>query len=133
MIKYLSLSGVLFVLFFSVACAQSGTKEAQSNSESIYQDLDAAQFLEKMKGPNTVILDVRTPGEVAQGNIEGHVHIDYRAGDFTTKIDALDKSKEYYVYCASGGRSAKAGKMMQKSGFKNVSNLLGGYSSWPYK
>jgi len=131
MYRYLSLSSVFFVLLFGMACAQSNpAKEATTVK---YKDLNAAQFQEKMNEPNAVIIDVRTDEEFAQGNIAGAIKIDYRSRDFKTQIDALDKSKAYYVYCASGGRSAKACNMMERSGFKNVSNLLGGYSSWPYK
>ena len=42
----------------------------------------------------------------------------------------LDKKKPVYVYCAVGGRSAKASKVLQESGFKTVYNLLGGFNGW---
>ena len=43
----------------------------------------------------------------------------------------LDKSKNYYVYCRSGGRSAQACAVMtQMCGFENAYNLLGGFMNW---
>jgi len=75
---------------------------------------------------------VRT-GEVAQGMIENAIQIDFNASDFESKIAALDKDKEYLMYCRSGNRSGRACKMMQKKGFKNLYNLEKGYSAWPYK
>lgn len=49
------------------------------------------------------------------------------SGEFEEKLDSLDKSKTYYLYCASGNRSGKAAEIMKENGFENVHNL-GGYN-----
>jgi rhodanese-related sulfurtransferase len=80
---------------------------------------------------NAVILDVRTEDECDQGIIEGAINIDIHKGqEFIDAIEALDKSKNYYVYCRSGMRSAKACEIMNELGIENAYNLLGGIIEW---
>ncbi len=83
---------------------------------------------------NSVILDVRTQDEVDEGIIPNAKHIDiYMGQGFIDEIEKLDKSKNYYVYCRSGGRSAQACAIMNQLGFKTAKNLLGGFSEWKGK
>ena len=83
------------------------------------------------KDADAVILDVRTEDEVAQGYIPNMTHIDIRGGhDFIEAVDKLDKSKNYYVYCRSGARSAQACELMRTLGFETTYNLLGGILEW---
>lgn len=80
---------------------------------------------------NAVLLDVRTEDEFASGKIPGAINIDiYKGQGFVYKIEELDNSKNYYVYCAAGGRSAQACAIMNQLGFENAFNLLGGISNW---
>ena len=72
--------------------------------------------------PDFILLDVRTPQEFSTGHIKGALNINFSAPDFTSKIDELDKSATYLVYCKVGGRSSKAMKLMQEKGFKKVFN-----------
>ena len=41
----------------------------------------------------------------------------------------FDRDKTVLVYCASGGRSALAGKTFQDFGYRDVRNL-GGFKEW---
>ncbi|WP_025742269.1 rhodanese-like domain-containing protein [Aquimarina pacifica] len=80
---------------------------------------------------NAVILDVRTEEEVVDGFIPDMIHIDIRLGQgFLDKVEELDKTKNYYVYCRSGGRSAQACTLMDQMGFNTTYNLLGGFMNW---
>lgn len=74
---------------------------------------------------NTVILDVRTPSEFSSNHIKGAINIDFYGSDFETKIKALDKNKDYKVYCRSGNRSGQTVNLMKKLGFKEVENVGG--------
>lgn len=116
------------ILILGMACAQKTKPVPPFNN-----DIDAATFKAKMTESNMAILDVRTSGEVAQGKIEGAIHIDIYDKQFKEKIAKLDKSKEYLVYCKVGGRSANACKIMAENGFSWVNNLKGGYLQWPHK
>ena len=80
---------------------------------------------------NAVILDVRTEDECNDGIIPNAITIDiYKGQAFIYQIEALDKSKNYYVYCKAGGRSAQACNIMNQLGFETTYNLLGGMMEW---
>jgi len=82
------------------------------------------------KEANAVVLDVRTPNEWAEGIIPGALKIDYNSPGFDSEVEKLDKSKTYYIYCRSGGRSGQACVKMDKMGFAQTYNLLGGTMDW---
>ena len=78
---------------------------------------------------NAVILDVRTPEEWAEGVIPNTLKINIMASDFMEKANELDKSKSYYVYCRSGGRSGQACNVLESLGCVAAFNLIGGVRS----
>lgn len=95
-------------------------------------DLSAEEFKSKMESdPNAVLLDVRTPGEVAEGKIGDAMNIDFFSPVFRDKVADLPKDKNYYVYCRSGNRSGQAVRFMTGEGF-NAYNLDGGIMRWKY-
>lgn len=97
----------------------------------MYKEITSNEFENEIKNnPNAVIIDVRTPGEYAAGHIPNAINIDIASAEFPDKINALDRNKDYYVYCRSGGRSATACQYMSSVGFKNVYNLYGGILSY---
>ena len=113
-----------------LGCSPADKKENTAASSEVVS-LEAKDFKQSLEAnPDAVILDVRTPPEVAEGVITGAINIDYNAPDFSEKIAALDKSKQYYVYCMGGVRSSKALDKMKAEGFTSVINLDGGYKSW---
>lgn len=95
-------------------------------------NLEQEQWREQLAADdNAVILDVRTPDEVSEGIIPTAINFDiYKGQGFIYEVDALDKSKNYYVYCKAGGRSEQACKIMQQLGFENTYNLVGGMMQW---
>lgn len=87
-------------------------------------------FANEMKENPGTILDVRTGSEYANGIIEGAIWADFLQDDFEEKIKKLPKDKPVYVYCAAGGRSAKAAEVLKENGFKIVVDLKGGITEW---
>ena len=80
---------------------------------------------------NAVLLDVRTKEECNEGIIPNAINIDiYKGQGFIYQLEELDKTKNYYVYCKAGGRSAQACSIMNQLGFENAYNLLGGFMNW---
>jgi len=83
------------------------------------------------KDANAIILDVRTEDECHEGIIPNAIQIDiYKGQGFIYKVEELDKTKNYYVYCKAGGRSAQACNIMNQLGIENTYNLLGGMMQW---
>ncbi|MAO08519.1 MAG: rhodanese [Alteromonas sp.] len=96
------------------------------------QELSQSQWKEQSENDaNAVILDVRTDMEVAQGMIPNAQQMDIQKTTvFMDKIKQLDASKNYYVYCRSGARSAQACMIMNSIGIENTYNLIGGILDW---
>jgi rhodanese-related sulfurtransferase len=95
-------------------------------------DLTQKEWAAKLaQDSNAMILDVRTPEECREGIIPNALQIDiYQGQGFVYKVEELDKSKNYYVYCKAGGRSAQACNIMNQLGFENTYNLIGGMMQW---
>ena len=95
-------------------------------------NLTQEDWTEKLQADdNAVILDVRTEDEWNDGIIPNAINIDiYKGQGFIYQVEELDKSKNYYVYCKAGGRSAQACSIMNQMGFETTYNLMGGFSQW---
>ncbi len=94
-------------------------------------NLDATAFYTKLKqSPTAHIIDVRTPGEFAQGIIPKSVNIDISTNSFPDRIAKLDKKKPVFVYCLTGSRSVYAMNYMKSIGFTEIYNLAGGILRW---
>ena len=95
-----------------------------------------AQAREMIAKGNTLVVDVRDPPEVQQsGKVAGAVNVsrgmlEFRADPESPYYDKnFAKSKSVIIYCASGGRSALAGKVLKDMGYEQVSNL-GAFKDW---
>jgi len=97
-----------------------------------YKDLPVNEFRELLSADETVqLIDVRMPGEFADGHIGGAVNLDWSADGFLTRAkEQLSADRPVAVYCRSGKRSAAAARALSRAGF-TVYNLLGGYLAWP--
>jgi len=96
------------------------------------EEIFAAEFEnELLKDENAILMDVRTAEEYAEGHLENAELNDVMDPEFSTRLDQLDKNKNYYVYCRSGQRSAAACHAMKQLGFKGrLINLAGGILAW---
>lgn len=71
-------------------------------------------------------IDVRTPGEYAQGHLEGAINVPLDVIARQIARHAPDKSAPIALYCRSGRRSAMAQDILLELGYTNVTNK-GGY------
>lgn len=95
-----------------------------------YKLLASTEFIkESTSQKDSIILDVRTPEEYNVSHINNSINIDFNNQNFVTEINKLNKSKQYFVYCRSGNRSADAIKIMKENGFTNLVELKGGILS----
>lgn len=102
----------------------------KGQNNNISETIAPKAFAEKIKNADVTLLDVRTPEEFASQHIDNATNININGEDFENKIKTLDKNKPVYVYCLSGGRSAKAMNKLSDLGFKEVYNLEGGIMKW---
>lgn len=86
--------------------------------------------------PQVVFLDVRDAAEVkTSGKAKGALNVSRGLLEFRADPDspahnaAFDRAKTILVYCASGGRSALAGKTLRDMGYSDVRNL-GAFKDW---
>lgn len=91
--------------------ATLGTAAACSTAEDA--GLSAAEALPA----NTMLIDVRTPAEFAEGHLDGAVNIPVELPTFTAQVDLLDPDMDYLVYCRTGRRADVAIKYMAPLGF----------------
>ena len=83
-----------------------------------------------------LVVDVRDAPEVEKtGKVAGAVHVsrgmlEFRADPASPYHDkTFSKDRTVIVYCASGGRSALAGKTLKDLGYTDVRNL-GAFKDW---
>lgn len=95
------------VATLGAAAACSSTDEA---------GLSAAEALPA----NTMLIDVRTPGEFAEGHLEGAVNIPVELATFVDQVALLDPDVDYLVYCRSGRRADVAMAYMDTLGLTST-------------
>ncbi|ELR71139.1 Rhodanese-like:Rubrerythrin [Fulvivirga imtechensis AK7] len=109
------------------------TEEEKQAVQSAGIERVSSDKFEKMilrHGEAVQLLDVRTPEEYAGGCLENARNIDYYDPDFKNKVAELKKDEPVFIYCAVGGRSAAAAKVLQEQGFTWVIDLAGGITDW---
>ena len=74
------------------------------------------------------LIDVRTEAEVAQGVIDGAIHIPLHL--LPLRAADIPQDKPVVIYCRSGARSAQACAFMASKGYDNMHNLVGGIMAW---
>ncbi len=107
-------------------------KDLLAEANSVVPKLSPDQAAEKMQSGDVLIVDVRDPTEVQQtGRIKGAVNVSRGMLEFRADPDsqyhnpAFQKDKTILLHCASGGRSALAGKTLQDMGYTAVFNIGG--------
>ena len=114
---------LIFISFTLFSCNGQPSK----NIETIVPEAFAKKIKET---PKAQILDVRTPEEFASEHIDNATNINWLADDFVSNTAKFDKTKPVFVYCKSGGRSAKAATKLEKLGFRKIYQLEGGLMKW---
>ena len=92
----------------------------------MYQKKEIHAGLEEMKlVPNALLVDVRNPSEYDGGHIPGSVNFALSRILQEAEAEFSDKSQPLYVYCQSGARSARAGKLLELLGYESITDLGG--------
>ena len=118
----LLLTGTLFALIILLIVNLYSEKYRK------YQVVDTNGAVSLMDDDELLIIDVREEKERKAGFLSNDLNIPM--GQVKAKMDSLDKSKNYLVYCKSGTRSDRIADILSKNDFQKVSSLKGGFNAW---
>lgn len=111
-------------------------KQMMEAAHAVVPKIDAATARAKMAADDALVLDVRDAPEVEKtGRVVGAHHVsrgmlEFRADPESPYHDQnFRKDRPVILYCASGGRSALAGKVLKDMGYTQVFNL-GAFKDW---
>ena len=92
----------------------------------MYQKKEMHAGLEEFRSvTNALLVDVRNPSEYNSGHIPGAYNFALSRILQEAEEEFPDKSRPLYVYCQSGARSARAGKLLDLMGYESVTDLGG--------
>jgi hydroxyacylglutathione hydrolase len=92
------------------------------------QEISVETLSEQMRGRKLHLIDVRREGEWKVGHIDGADWLPL--DDFKHSALSVDRDAPIAVHCKSGYRSAIACSWLQRAGYTNVRNVLGGFDAW---
>jgi rhodanese-related sulfurtransferase len=114
----------------------TSVKTLIEEANAVVPRISLAEAQEMAQRRDVLWLDVRDAGEVAQsGKVEGALNVsrgmlEFRADPTSPYHDkSFSRDRAIIVYCASGGRSALAGKALKDLGYAEVYNL-GAFKDW---
>jgi len=108
-----------------------GMNEWQETGKGIknVNTMSIFELKSKLEKREVELLDVRNPSEWKDdGIVEGAKCIFF--ADLPKKADSLSKEKSLAVTCSVGNRSSIAVSILERAGFKDISNVLGGMTAW---
>ncbi|UII54822.1 rhodanese-like domain-containing protein [Cytobacillus spongiae] len=77
------------------------------------------------------LIDVREPNEFEAGHILGSRNIPL--SQLKMRMKEIRPDKPVYLYCQSGTRSGRAAQFLNRKGYKDLSQLQGGFKKWSGK
>lgn len=113
-----------------------GVRDLLREASAVIDVVSAEEAQGLLGDPEVIFVDVRETQERAQATIPGSIHaprgflemIADPAGPMHNP--AFSGGKRLVLFCASGGRSALAGKTLKDMGHQSVTNLAGGIQAW---
>ena len=110
-----------------------------AQARAVIEEIDPAGLL-GLQASGVPVIDVREPGEFAEGHIPGAVNIPRGVLEF--QVDghpAVNCARDAHLahrrepvvlYCRSGGRSALSAEALKRLGFERPLSLAGGWMRW---
>ena len=107
----------------------SSVKEMLAAANAAVPRINAGDLRKLASGGDVLVVDIRDAPELAAGGkLKGAVNVSRGMLEFRADPEspyhnpAFRKDKTVVLYCASGGRSALAGKVLQELGYQSVYN-----------
>lgn len=83
-----------------------------------------AGLVQCQQTPGALLLDVRTPGEYAEGHLPGARNLPLQSLEEVVRVVPA-KDTPLFLYCRSGARSGQATSELQRMGYTKVTNIGG--------
>ncbi|QYJ16941.1 putative adenylyltransferase/sulfurtransferase MoeZ [Rubrobacter xylanophilus DSM 9941] len=100
----------------------------QQEQQNEVPEITVRELKERLdRGENIKVLDVREPHEYQVANIGAPL---IPLNELPERMHELNQNDEIAVHCKTGGRSARAVKLLRDAGFQNVYNVKGGITAW---
>nr|WP_319474534.1 rhodanese-like domain-containing protein [uncultured Sphaerochaeta sp.] len=126
------MSKILIIVLILIVLVGGVIWKTRQPKSGTYEKISAETALSMMQEKqDMLIVDVRTPGEFAEGHIQGAINVPLQsieAGDLSL---LPDRDQTLLIYCRSGSRSASASKSLVGEGYTSVYDF-GGIINWPY-
>ena len=134
-------------MMLATACNSSEESKPQAVTQKVETTQPAAAVVEQkvasittidwqkafeMNKAGAVLLDVRTPAEVAKG-MASEAAVNIPLQELPQRLSEVPKDKDLLVYCRSGKRSMAASKFLVENGYTRVFNVEGGILALPPK
>lgn len=127
---------LIFISLFLIANDKENKIEKEiiiiKNMQENFSQISVKDFKKEMQNNEKILIDVRTPWEldIYWKIRENQILIDINDKSFESKIQKLDKSKKYLIYCWHGNRSVVAREYMKSLDFVYVKDLKWGIDLW---
>ena len=134
-------------MMLATACNSSEESKPQTVAKKVETVQPAAAVVEQkvasittidwqkafeMSKSGAVLLDVRTPAEVAKG-MASEAAVNVPLQELPQRLSEVPKDKDLLIYCRSGKRSMAASKFLVENGYTRVFNVEGGILALPPK
>jgi hydroxyacylglutathione hydrolase len=114
-----------------VGFLEGGEETLQANPQRIRQVRRVtAQALadELQSGQPITIVDIRTPAEYGNGHIEGSINLPLN--QLAQRFSEIPRDGQVVIHCQGGYRSSIGTSLLQREGFDNLLDLVGGFQAW---
>ena len=106
----------------------TGFEKLVADAKKNITEISPEDAAAKLQNAAAAIVDVREKDEWDEGHIKGAIHIPYYF--LEQRLQKLDNTHPLAVTCASGQRSSLACSILQRHGFTQLFNVIGGTDAW---
>ena len=103
-------------------------RDPPSTPDASEDEWDAGTLRQRMDQTDLFLLDVRQPSEWDIARLPGATLIPI--AELPERLDELPRNRDICIYCLSGGRSARALRLLRDAGFHSARHLRGGIRAW---
>ena len=112
---------LFFFLLLIYSCQIFDSSEINVISDAQFNEIQDSDY---------ILVDVRTVEEYESGHIQDAINFDFYSESFQKEILSLKKNSSIILYCRTQNRSTKAANFLKENGYKEISVIEGGITSW---